>query len=227
MTILKVQVFPVRVLGHVLLFAALAVLLCAPKSTEAQSAPSRVPATAPGGTTPAGPGVDTSPGITPPPGYVIGPEDVLGIVFWRERDISSDAVVRPDGMISLPLINDVAAAGLTPEELRVKVTGLAEKFVQDPTVSVIVKQIHSRKVFITGSVSKPGPYPLGGPLTVLQLIAMAGGVSEFGDDEHILILRNDNGNPRAIRFNYKEVVKDRKNLKQNIELKPDDTVVIP
>ena len=102
----------------------------------------------------------------------------MSIVYWREKDLSADVVVRPDGLISLPLLNDVNASGLTPEQLRVAISQGASKFVEEPTVSVVVKAINSRKVFITGQVAKPGPVPLGGPMTVLQLIAMAGGVAE-------------------------------------------------
>jgi len=176
---------------------------------------------APAATTPA-----TPQGIVPPPDYVVGPEDVLSIVFWREKDLSADVAVRPDGKISLPLLNDITAAGLTPEQLRVAITKAADKFVEDPTVTVVVKQINSRKVFITGQVGKPGPYPLGAPTTVLQLIAMAGGVVEYADSENIAIMRVENGRPIAIRFNYQDVLK-RKNLQQNIMLKPGDTVVVP
>ena len=89
-------------------------------------------------------------GVTPPSGYVIGPEDQLAIVYWREKDMSADVVVRPDGMISLPLLNDINAAGLTPDQLRVAITQGATKFVEEPTVSVVVKAINSRKVYITG-----------------------------------------------------------------------------
>lgn len=165
-------------------------------------------------------------GVTPPPDYVIGPEDVLSVVFWREKEMSTEVAVRPDGMITLPLLNDVQAAGLTPEQLRESLTTAAEKFFEGPTVAVVVKTINSRKVFITGMVSKPGPYPLSGPTTVAQLIAMAGGLHEFADKDNITILRQENGREIAYRFNYKDVMK-RKNLKQNIELKPGDTIIVP
>ena len=165
-------------------------------------------------------------GITPPADYVIGPNDVLTIVFWRDKDMSTDVAVRPDGKISLPLINDVAAAGLTPEQLRQQLTTAAAKFVEEPTVTVVVKEINSRRVFITGQVGKPGPYPLTGPTTVLQLIAMAGGVLEYADAKNITIMRTENGKPQSYSFNYKDVT-HRKNLKQNIELKPGDTVIVP
>jgi polysaccharide export outer membrane protein len=98
--------------------------------------------------------------------------------------------------------------------------------VEEPTVSVVVKAINSRKVFITGQVAKPGPYPLGAPTTVLQLITIAGGVAEYADKDKIIVLRNENGKQTTFRFNYEQVTKG-KNLPQNIELKPGDTVVVP
>ena len=165
-------------------------------------------------------------GVVPPAGYVIGPDDVLGIVFWREKELSQDVMVRPDGKISVPLLNDIEAAGLTPEQLRERVMAQAQRLVEDANVTVIVKQINSRRVYITGQVGKPGPYPLSGPTTVLQLIATAGGLLEYADAEKIVVMRNENGIPSNYRFNYKEVIR-QKNLKQNIELKPNDTVVVP
>jgi polysaccharide export outer membrane protein len=165
-------------------------------------------------------------GVVPPAGYVIGPDDVLGIVFWREKELSQDVMVRPDGKISVPLLNDVDAAGLTPEQLRERVMAQAQRLVEDANVTVIVKQINSRRVYITGQVGRPGPYPLSGPTTVLQLIAIAGGVLEYADSEEIVVMRNENGVPSNYPFNYKEVIR-QKNLKQNIELKPGDTVVVP
>ncbi len=164
--------------------------------------------------------------VPPPPGYVIGPDDVLSILFRYDKDLTTDVTVRPDGMISLPMLSDVPAAGLTPEQLRDKVAESAKRFIEDPAVTVIVKTINSRKVFITGQVAKPGPYPLSAPTTVLQLIAMAGGLSEFADEKNVTIMRTENGKPVSYPFNYKDVTK-RKNLKQNIELKPGDTVIVP
>lgn len=165
-------------------------------------------------------------GVATPPGYVIGPDDQLAIVFWREKDLSTETAVRPDGKISVPLLNDVEATGLTPEQLRARIFDAAGKFVEDPTVTVVVKQINSRKVFITGQVGKPGPYPLGGPTTVLQLIATAGGVNEYADTEHIVVVRSENGKTTSIEFNYKDV-SHRKKLQTNIELKPGDTIIVP
>jgi polysaccharide export outer membrane protein len=160
------------------------------------------------------------------PDYVIGPDDVLGIIFWREQDISSEVAVRPDGKISLPLLNEVQAAGLTPEQLRLTLTQAANRFVEDPAVTVVVKAINSRKVFITGQVGKPGPYSLSGSTTVLQLIAMAGGVDEYAKSDKIVVMRTESGRTVSHRFNYKQVSQG-KNLQQNIELKPGDTIVVP
>jgi polysaccharide biosynthesis/export protein len=165
-------------------------------------------------------------GVTPSADYVIGPEDVLAIVFWRDKDLSTEVMVRPDGKISLPLLNEIMAAGLTPEQLRQTLTEQAQRFVEDPNVTVVVKTINSRRVFVTGQVSKPGPYPLTAPTTVLQLISMTGGLLEYADAKNIVIMRNENGQSVNYRFNYKDVIR-QKNLKQNIELKPGDTVVIP
>ena len=164
--------------------------------------------------------------IEPPPGYVIGAEDVLGIVFWREKDLTVDAAVRPDGMITVPLLNDVPAAGLTPDQLRERIQAAAAKFVADPSVTVVVKTINSRKVFVTGQIAKPGVYPLTAPTTVMQLIAMAGGLHEFADADKILIMRTEDGKQVAKRFNY-EQVRNGRNLNQNIELLPGDTVIVP
>jgi polysaccharide export outer membrane protein len=161
-----------------------------------------------------------------PAGYLIGPEDVLSIVFWRDKDMSADVVVRPDGKISLPLLNEVQAAGLTPEQLRAHLTAAAAKFVTEPTASVVVKEIHSRKVFITGNVTKPGTYPLIGEMNVLQFIALAGGLQEYADSKNISIMRNENGQAQALKFNYKDVIK-QKHVEQNVMLKPGDTVIVP
>ncbi len=167
-----------------------------------------------------------TPSVTLPLGYTIGPEDILSIVYWREKDMSMDVQVRPDGKISLPLINDVLAAGQTPEQLRQELTEKSKEFFEDPNVTVIVKEIRSRRVFIQGQVGKIGPYPLSGPMTVMQLIAMAGGLGEYADSSKIIVLRTENGKPVAIKVNYKELI-DGKKLQQNVELKPGDTVVVP
>jgi polysaccharide biosynthesis/export protein len=163
---------------------------------------------------------------TLPAGYVIGPEDVLTILFWRDKDMSGDVTVRPDGKISTPLLNDIQAAGLTPEELRVRINNEAAHYIEDPNATVVVKQINSRKVFITGEVEKPGVYPLSGPMSVLQLIANAGGFKEYAKRDAVLIVRKEDGRQVQLPFDYNAVVRGKK-LNQNVELKPGDTVVVP
>jgi polysaccharide export outer membrane protein len=206
--------------GH---FTAASLLALAVQQVVAQTTPAQ---------TPAGQGSGTAPpaavpqGVPTPEGYVIGPEDVLTVLFWRDKDLSGDVMVRPDGFINVPLLNDVMAAGLTPEQLRLKLMAAAAKFLAEPNATVVVKQINSRKVYITGMVNKVGPVLLTGPMNVLQLITMAGGLQPFADEENIIILRNENGRQSTFRFNYKEVSR-RKNLAQNIPLVPGDTVVVP
>lgn len=163
--------------------------------------------------------------VATPTDFIIGPEDVLGVVFWREADLTGDYTVRPDGMITLPLIGDMRASGKRPDALKDEITKSAGKYLTEVNVTVVVRQINSRKIFITGNVANPGPYPLTGPRNVMQLIALAGGLTEFADSKNIIIMRTEKGKPMAYRFNYKEVL-DRKRLEQNIELKPGDTVVV-
>jgi polysaccharide biosynthesis/export protein len=161
-----------------------------------------------------------------PPGYLIGTDDLLSIVYWKDKDMSADAKVRPDGRIALPLINEVQAAGLTPEQLQKKLTEESRKYMEDANITVVVREINSRRVFITGQVNKPGPYPLTAATTVLQLISLAGGLQEYANAKKILIMRKENGKQVGLAFNYKDV-SSGKNLAQNIELKPGDTVVVP
>lgn len=161
-----------------------------------------------------------------PKGYVIGPSDVLSIVFWRDKDMSADVTVRPDGKITLPLLNEVTAGGYTPEELRVRLVEAAKAYLEDPNATVAVKEVRSRNVYITGNVAKPASYPLTSEMTALQLIALAGGVLEYADSSNIVIIRNEAGQTHYLKFNYKDVVK-QKNVQQNVMLKPGDTVVVP
>jgi polysaccharide export outer membrane protein len=198
---------------------SLAVLAQAPAPALAANAAASAPATAAAAAVPVRPAA--------PNGYVIGVDDVLSILFWREKDLSAPEItVRPDGKVTLPLLNDVQAAGLTPEQLRDTVLDAARKYVEDPNPTVIVKEIKSRKVFITGQVEKPGPYPLNGTVTVLQLIATAGGLRDFADGKNISVIRVRDGKQSVFEFNYQDLLKKRY-LSQNIELAPGDTVVVP
>lgn len=208
----------VRCLGTLVLAAFASVTVAA----QGQPAPA-VPAAAPGAVA-AEP--VPAPGVAAPSDYVIGPEDVLEVVFWREKNLSGQVMVRPDGMVSLPLLNDVQAAGLTPEAFRQKLLEAAARYVENPSATVIVRTINSRKVFVTGEVGKPGAYPLGGPLTVAQLISLAGGPKEYADVKNIAIVRTVNGKPVRFKFNLRDYAKG-KNPEQDIQLKPGDTVVVP
>ena len=197
-----------------------------PQPPATQPAPGQPrPQPAPPGAKPAPPTQAAAPAL--PSGYVIGPDDVLTITYWRNPDMSAEVTVRPDGLISLPLLNEIKAGGQTPEQLREKVSKDAMRFLEEaPTVAVVVKAINSRKVYVTGMVAKPGYYQLTGAMTVVQLLATAGGIQEFADSKNILIVRNEAGRQVSYPFNYKDFLK-RKNLTQNIELKPGDTIVVP
>jgi polysaccharide export outer membrane protein len=218
------------------LIAAIATFVAAAPAWAQVRPPATPPATQPGtarplpgplqgGRTPGTPPT-ASTGIALPTDYTIGPDDVLGVVFWRDADMTGDVVVRPDGMITLPLLHDIKAAGLRPEELRLKIVEAAAKLIEDPNVSVVVRQINSRNVFITGQVARPGPFPVSGQMTVMQLIAIAGGVSEFADQKNISISRVADGKTETFKFNYKDVARGKR-PEQNIILKPGDTVVVP
>jgi polysaccharide export outer membrane protein len=198
----------------------LALLACA---TPAASAGQIVPAAPAPQARATGAAADTA---VVPADYVIGRDDVLSIVFWRDRDLSAEVVVRPDGRISLPLLNDIDAAGLTPIQLRDRILEKASRYIAEPNATVLVRQINSRKVYITGQVLKPGVYPLTSPTTVLQLIALAGGLADFANGKKIAILRLEGTRQQSYRFNYEDVI-NLKNLSQNILLKPGDNVIVP
>ena len=208
------------------LVAALAVIVPSESFAQATGA---APAPAAAAQQPrAGAPAPQTPPVQPPspPGYVIGPDDVLSIVFWKDKDMTTDVAVRPDGKISLSLLNEIDAAGLTPEQLRQKITEASKEYLEDANVTVIVKAINSRRVFVEGQVAKQGPVPLTGPMTVMQLLSSVGGVAEFANVENIRILRTENGRSIAYKFNLKEVRAGKK-LEQNIALKPGDTITVP
>jgi polysaccharide export outer membrane protein len=160
-----------------------------------------------------------------PPEYVIAVDDVLTVAFWQEQIGATDVIVRPDGKISLPLLNDVQAAGFTPQQLASGLEQAASKYITEPDATVIVKEIRSRKVFVVGEVATPGMVPLSGDMTVLQLIAMSGGLLEYADKKNIVIIRTENGHEQRLKFNYNDVV-GGKNVQQNVFLQPGDTVVV-
>lgn len=154
--------------------------------------------------------------------YVIGPEDVIAVQVWKEPEISRRVAVRPDGKISLPLVQDVQAAGLTPAQLTATLTEALKVHLTDPEVVVLVEQIHSKKFHVLGEVARPGSYPLLGPTTILQALTAAGGFREFANTRKIQLLRGN----RRYSFDYSAVLKGRK-LEQNVPLEPGDTLVVP
>jgi polysaccharide export outer membrane protein len=205
--------------SHASLLSAL--LLVATSVVHGQGASPSAQATAAGNRAAA-----SIPAAALPADYVIGEEDVLGVLFWREQDMSGDVAVRPDGRITLPLIGEVVASGKTPEALRTEIQDAAGKYLSDPNVTLLIRQMNSRKVYITGAVTNPGSFPLNGPRTVMQLISLAGGLTEFADAENITVIRPDKtGASKALKFNYKDVAKGRR-LEQNVVLQPGDTVVV-
>ena len=174
---------------------------------------------------------DSAPSKTPPPAaqvspsYVIGANDTIFVSVWKEPDLTNTLPVRADGMISMPLLNDVQAAGLTPMQLGAAITEKLKKFVADPHVTVVVTQMNSQRIYVTGEVTHSGPMPLTPDMTVLQALAGAG-FTQFANTKGIYVLRNENGTQKRYPVNYKKLVKGEA-PEQNILLKPGDTIVVP
>ncbi len=161
----------------------------------------------------------------PSPGsYRIGIEDVLSIVTWDEPKLTLSATVRPDGRITMPLANDIEVVGLTPDEVRRKITERLSKFVRDPSVTVMVEKINSFRVYFLGEIKTQGPIQMFRPTRLLQGISAAGGLTEFSKKE-IMVLREEAGTEKRIEINYKRLIQGE-NLDDNIYLKPGDTVVV-
>lgn len=163
---------------------------------------------------------------TQDPNYIIGPDDEVNVSVWHEADISRSVPVRPDGKISLPLVNDVQAAGLTPMQLGAEITERLKKFIADPQVTIIITRVNSQRIFLLGEVSRAGAYPLLPNMTVLAALSSAGGLTPFAKQSKIHILRIENGKQTTIPFNYKQVISGQ-HPEQNIELKAGDTIVVP
>jgi polysaccharide export outer membrane protein len=158
--------------------------------------------------------------------YVIGPEDVLSINVWREEALTREVPVRSDGKISLPLVDEIHAAGLTPLQLKEKLTLKLKEFIDNPNVSVIVTHANSQKIYVSGEVRTPGVYPLRGETTLLQVIPMAGGFTEWADQKKVLIIRKEGGKDKRIVVNYKKIVSGE-DMSYNMILKPGDTIIVP
>jgi polysaccharide export outer membrane protein len=159
-----------------------------------------------------------------PEGYRIGVDDSLFISVWKEPDLSSQVTVRPDGVITLPLINDIPVVGLSPKELQDLLTEKLKPFVNEPQVTVVVRDIRSRKVFLVGQAGKPGSYQLTGNMTLLELLAQAGGLGQFAKSESIYIMRNQDGKQVRIGFKYKKVLQGKE---PDLVLLPGDMIVVP
>jgi len=160
------------------------------------------------------------------PLYVIEPNDVLEIFVWKEPDLSRKVLVRPDGRISFPLVQDLQAAGLTPAELKGKVEELLKDYLAAPNVTVIVDAIQHYRIYVTGKVNSPSSFMVEKPITVLQALSLAGGFAEFADEGGIKIVRAYGDDYVYLDFNYKDVIKG-KNTEQNIFLRSGDVVVVP
>ena len=175
------------------------------------------------------PGDKNAPANAPLPqtssSYVIGPDDTLHISVWKEPDLTNTMPVRADGMISLPLLNDVKAAGLTPMQLADSITEKLKKYITDPHVTVEVTQMNSQRIYITGEVLHTGAMNLTPNMTVLQALASAG-FTQFANTKGIYVLRSDGGKQEKIAVNYKKLVKGE-DMQQNLVLKPGDTIVVP
>jgi polysaccharide export outer membrane protein len=161
-----------------------------------------------------------------PLSYHIGIADELAISVWREQELSLDVTVRPDGMITLPLLDDLKVTGMTTKELQSALTEKLKEFVKEPQVTIIVRQIHSRKIFLVGQVAKPGMYPLNDSRTVLELLAEAGGPGPYAKLGSIYVIRHQESGPIRLPFNYKKAILG-KNLSDDIVLLPGDMVVVP
>jgi polysaccharide export outer membrane protein len=163
---------------------------------------------------------------TDDPNYSIAPEDVLTIDVWKEPEISRTVPVRRDGKISLPLLNDLQAAGLTPTQLGAEIVEKLRATIVHPQVTVIVAQMSSLRIYILGQVTRAGAYPLVPEMTVMQALSIAGGFTPYANLKKIYVMRSENGASKIFPMNYKEVVSGRK-PQQNIPLKPGDTIVVP
>ena len=157
--------------------------------------------------------------------YIIGPSDVLEIIVWKEEDFTREVTVRPDGRITLPLIDDVMAAGKTPMQLKEEIQKRLQEYIDLPVVTVIVKSFGSKYYYIIGEIAKPGGYLMGKPVTILQALALAGGFTEWAKKDKIMVIRTEGKNRKILYFNYKEAAKGQKI--NDFYLQPDDVIVVP
>ena len=158
--------------------------------------------------------------------YIVGTMDVLEIQVWEEPNFSRQVLVRPDGKITLPLIGDIQAAGISTKGLQSLLTKKLKTYTKNPEVTVILVESHSKKFYIIGKIKRPGTYPLSPDMTVLQALAVTGGLEEWADKDSIRIIRRSDGKESVILFDYNKVMSGE-NLEQNILLEPGDTIIVP
>ncbi len=216
--------------GSLLVAAFLASALFCPAQDNKPAAPDTAKPAAPDAAKPAAP--DTAKPAAPDAAkpsvtdsYVIGASDVISVTVFKEPTLSGGLLVRPDGMVSMPLLGDVQASGKTPLQLADEITDKLKKYVQDPNVSVVLTQINSKRVYLIGEVGKPGPVEMTSGMTLLQAIATAGGLTQFANSKKIYILRNDGGKQQKIPVQYKQALRGDGSL--NLTLNPGDTIVVP
>lgn len=208
--------------GRFLIAAFLApALYCAAQEIVAPAPDTAKPATQ----EPAVPMAHDSAKLAMTDSYVIGPTDAIAVTVLKEPTLSSGLLVRPDGMISLPLLGDVLASGKTPLGLAQEISVKLKKYIQDPNVTVVLTQMNSKKIYLIGEVGKTGPIDMTPGMTLLQAIATANGLSEYANAKKIYILRNDGGKQQKIPVRYKQALKGDSSL--NLILSPDDTIVVP
>ena len=192
-------------------------LFCHAQDKEPVGKPAQVAAPAPAGLASAAGAASDS--------YVIGASDVLTITVWKEPTLSGSLLVRPDGMVSVPLLGDVQASGMTPLQLADQISTKLKKYIQDPNVSVVLTQINSKKVYLLGEVAKKGPMEMTPGMTLLEAISSAGGLTDYANTKKMYILRDDAGKHEKIPVHYKEALKGDSEL--NLVLKSGDTIVVP
>jgi polysaccharide biosynthesis/export protein len=197
-------------------------LICYSQNPEPAASPAQ--ATAPTAAAPAPAAPDTAAGQAST-SYVIGPSDMLTVTVWKEPTLSGNILVRPDGMITVSLIGDVQAAGLTPLQLADQIATKLKKFIQDPNVSVVVGEVRSKVIYLLGEVGKKGPVEMTSGMTLLDAIAAAGGLTDYANAKKIYILRDQAGKHERIPVHYKEALKGDSQF--NLILEPGDTIVVP
>jgi polysaccharide biosynthesis/export protein len=220
--------FSVKKISHKKLMINIVAMCCLAGATNlmAQTQSANLKSPEPAGAGAAKSADVAKPAESVPLGYIVGDSDVLHVNVWKEAEVTQTVVVRTDGNISLPLINEVKVSGLTPLQIQELVAEKLKSFLNNPQVTVTVTEIHSKRAFITGEVVRPGTYSLNAETTVLQLIAQAGGFTPFAKKDNIVVLRTGDGQQMRLKFKYKEVVQGKK-TEQNIALHPGDTVVVP